>query len=142
MRRALFILFALHALLIPKMGLTQGEWNNWYFGWHAAMKFVSGNPVGVTGSAMPVSAGATSTTVSDSLGNLLFYANGWKIWNRNNVVMPNGSGFMGGNICQQPVFSAPDPGLAQRYYVFMVGDPGGNIGLHYSVVDMSLQGGG
>ena len=59
--------------------------------------------------------------------------------------MPNGSGLIGGNICQQPVFSAPVPGFPTRYYVFMVGDPvnGNNtlIGFHYSVVDMSLQGG-
>ena len=88
------------SFVLPLLSYSQGEWNNWYFGWHAAMKFVSGNPVGVTGSAMPVSSGANSTTVSDSLGNLLFYANGWKIWNRNNVVMPNGSGLMGGNICE------------------------------------------
>ena len=35
--------------------------------------------------------------------------------------------------------------LPTEYYVFMVGDPGNSgdplIGLHYSVVDMSLQGG-
>lgn len=73
----------------PFTGFSQGEWNNWYFGWHAAMKFVSGNPVGITGSALTASAGSTTTTVSDSVGNLLFYANGWKIWNRNNAVMPN-----------------------------------------------------
>jgi len=109
MRRALFILFALNALLIPEMGLTQGEWNNWYFGWHAAMTFNSGDPVGITGSALTASGGSCTTTVSDSAGNLLFYANGWKIWNRNNVVMPNGSGFLGGNLCSQPVFSAPVP---------------------------------
>jgi uncharacterized protein (TIGR02145 family) len=145
MRRALFILFALNALLIPEMGLTQGEWNNWYFGWHAAMTFNSGDPVGITGSALTASGGSCTTTVSDSAGNLLFYANGWKIWNRNNVVMPNGSGFLGGNLCSQPVFSAPVPGFAQQYYVFMVGDPDNSgaplIGLHYSVVDMSLQSG-
>ena len=130
--------------LIPKIGLTQGEWNNWNFGWHAAVKFISGTPVGITGSALTQSAGGTTTTVSDSLANLLFYANGWNIWNRNNVVMPNGNGLIGGNLCQQPVFSTPVPGFPDRYYVFMVGDPGTwdpLTGLHYSVVDMSLQGG-
>lgn len=131
-------------LLLSFLGFSQGEWNNWYFGWYAAMKFDNGTPVGVTGSALTSSGGSCSTTVSDSAGTLLFYANGWKIWNRNNVVMPNGSGLIGGNLCQQPVFSAPVPGYANRYYVFTVGDPSTPdppIGLHYSVVDMSLQGG-
>jgi uncharacterized protein (TIGR02145 family) len=143
MRRVLLIWFVISVLLIPKMGLTQGEFSNWYFGWHAAMKFVSGNPVGLTGSASYASNSST-TTVSDSTGNLLFYANMWTIWNRNNVIMSNGNGLLGGSLCRQPIFSAPVPGFAQRYYVFTVGNSDINgplVGLHYSVVDMSLQGG-
>jgi uncharacterized protein (TIGR02145 family) len=129
----------------PMLIFSQGEWDNWHFGWHAAMKFISGSPQGITGSALTQTAGGTTTTVSDSSGNLLFYANGWNIWNRNNVVMPNGSGIIGGNGCQQPVFSTPVPGFHNRYYIFTVGDVFNNyntlIGLHYSMLDMSLQGG-
>jgi len=132
-------------LSLPFLGFSQGEWNNWIFGKHAGITFNSGSPVPITTVSPLYYAWEQTLTVSDSLGNLLFYANGWKIWNRNNIVMPNGSGLIGGNICQQPVFSAPVPGFPTRYYVFMVGDPvnGNNtlIGFHYSVVDMSLQGG-
>ncbi len=140
----IYVTLIINASLAPKIGVAQGEWNNWYFGWYAAMKFVSGYPVGVIGSALTASAGSTTTTVSDSLGNLLFYANGWSIWNRNNLIMPNGDNLIGGNLCQQPVFSTPVPGFPMRYYVFMVGDPNyanNSVGLHYCIVDMSLQGG-
>jgi hypothetical protein len=139
----LFILFDI--LLVPECGFTQGEWNNWNFGWNAAIKYISGTPVGVTGSALFQSGDGTTTNASDSTGQLLFYANGSTIWNRNNTIMPNGSGIIGGNACQQPVFSLPVPGFPSKYYVFTVGDlmhtTNPLIGLHYSIVDMSLQGG-
>jgi len=137
------VILLVSSVILSLSSYSQGEWNNWYFGWHAAMKFVSGNPVGITGSASYASASST-TTVSDSTGNLLFYANMWTIWNRNNVIMSNGNGLLGGSLCRQPIFSAPVPGFAQRYYVFTVGNSDINgplVGLHYSVVDMSLQGG-
>jgi len=131
-------------LLYPELGYSQGEWNNWCFGVNAQMVFTSGTPQGITGSALYQSAGGTSATVSDSLGNLLFACNGYKVWNRNQVVMPNGNGIVGGNVCQQPVFAVPKPGDPGKYYLFTVGEPGqvGSVtGLHYSVIDMSLQGG-
>lgn len=31
-------------------------------------------------------------SISDSAGNLLFYTNGEKVWNKNHEVMPNGEG--------------------------------------------------
>ena len=131
-------------IMLPLLGFSQGEWNQWCFGGHAAMTFNFGNPQGVLGSALIQSACGTSATVSDSLGNLLFSSNGWKVWNKNNTVMPNGNGILGGNLCQQPVFAVPKPGNRSQYYLFTVGEPdavGFEIGLHYSVIDMSLQGG-
>ena len=130
--------------LISLIGISQGEWNNWCFGSNAAMTFTSGSPIGVTGSALFQSAGGTSVTVSDSVGNLLFSSNGWKVWNKNNMVMPNGNGILGGNFCTQPVFVVPKIGDHNRYYLFTVGEPGSGapiIGLHYSVIDMTLFGG-
>jgi hypothetical protein len=67
-----FLLFAF--LMFPSLCFSQGEWNNWYFGNHAAMTFNFGNPVAVLGSAMLENESVSSTTVSDSLGNLLFYS--------------------------------------------------------------------
>ncbi|MGA3014350.1 MAG: FISUMP domain-containing protein [Bacteroidales bacterium] len=137
----LFILF-----LIPCHSNAQGEWNQWRFGWYAGLTFNSGIPIGVTGSALTLPAG-TSTTVSDSSGNLLFYSNGDEIWNKNDALMPNGTGLLGAdnNPCAQPVFCVPNETNHNQYYLFTVGGTYNNnqtlVGLHYSVVDMSLQGG-
>ena len=133
-------------LLTPFSLIAQGEWNNWYFGWNAAMTFISGSPVGVSGSALTQGAGGTSTSMSDSLGNLLYYSNGYNVWNKNNSMMPNGIGILGGNYCRQPIFSVPKMGNSNQYYIFTVGQPDPIngpplIGLHYSLIDMTLQGG-
>ena len=132
-------------ILLPLLGFSQGEWNNWCFGQNAAMKFIAGSPQAVIGSALIQSAGGTSITVSDSLGNLLFSCNGWKIWDRNNAVMPNGSGILGGNICSQPVFCVPKADNPDQYYLFTVGQPDPFsppiVGLRYSLVDMRLNNG-
>jgi uncharacterized protein (TIGR02145 family) len=132
-------------LLTPFSLIAQGEWNNWYFGWNAAMTFISGNPVDVSGSALTQSGGGTSTSISDSLGNLLYYSNGYNVWNKNNSMMPNGTGILGGNNCRQPIFSVPKMGNSNQYYLFTVGQPAPTsppiIGLNYSLIDMTLQGG-
>ncbi|HEY4787816.1 MAG TPA: PKD domain-containing protein, partial [Bacteroidales bacterium] len=143
MRR--FYNFIFIFLLTPLVLHSQGEWNNWYFGWMAAATFNSGTPVGVSGSAMKVSGCATSNSISDSLGNLLFYTNGFIVYNNNNLMMPNSIGLSGGNICSQPIFSVQMFGNPKQYYLFTVGesDPTSPpiIGLHYSILDMTLQGG-
>lgn len=62
--------------------------NNWYFGANAGLNFNTVPPT-------PPSVGTTSnvdnsSAISDVNGNLLFYTDGMKVWNSNNLVMPNG----------------------------------------------------
>src|ERR1017187_4926253 len=104
--RVLILVF----LFFPLISFSQGEWNNWYFGVNAAITFNSGSPIAIFGSALFQSAGGTSATVSDSAGNLLFYSNGMQVWNKSNLVMPNGSGILGGNVANQQVFAVPKIG--------------------------------
>ena len=68
-------------LLLPFIGFSQGEFNNWYFGNKAGITFNSGLPVVLTDGQMLVK--RASVCVSDSLGNLLFYSDGDQVWNRN-----------------------------------------------------------
>ena len=70
MTRIIFILFLLY--LSPIRISAQGEWNNWYFGWYAAMTFNSGSPVPVLTSAMNESGMSVGASVSDSAGHNLF----------------------------------------------------------------------
>jgi hypothetical protein len=130
-------------IFLPFLGFSQGEWNNWYFGWLAAMTFNFGNPVALNGSVMFQNADAGTVSLSDSLGDLLFYSNGWNgVWNKNNVQMPNSNGLVGGWYGAQTVLAVPKVGDSGKYYLFTVGDVTPPIvGLHYSLIDMSLQGG-
>ena len=86
----------------------QQRFNNWYFGNKAGVTFASGAPVALTNSQMITTEGCAS--ISDASGNLMFYTDGISVWNRNHVVMSNGTGLMGhasstqsGIIVQKPL---------------------------------------
>jgi uncharacterized protein (TIGR02145 family) len=133
-------------LLLPFFGFSQGEFNNWYFGAPpngAAVTFNSGSPVAIPNGVM--SSGGVTVNVSDSSGNLLFFSDGHKVFNRNKNVMPNGLGLFGtssgGN---QGVLAVQKPGNDSLYYIFTVGyynPTGTTYGLLYSIVNMNLDGG-
>jgi uncharacterized protein (TIGR02145 family) len=132
-------------LFLPFLGFSQGEWNNWYFGWFAGITFNSGSPVAFQGNPMPESA-MVGASVSDSLGNILFYSNGMDIYNRNKGIMPNGSGLLGGyGFFTQSVVAVPNLTNQNQYFIFTVGVrpsvTGSIVGLNYSVLDMQLDGG-
>jgi len=116
---------------------SQGEWNKWYCGSHVTIDFNSGIPV-VLG-LQPMVALYTSASVSDSSGNILFYSNGEVVYNQNGFIMPNGSGLMGYE-GSQPVLAVNAIGEDSLYYIFTV-DQYPSTGMHYSVLDMTLDGG-
>lgn len=125
---------------------SQGEFNNWYFGNFAGIDFNSGTPVALTNSAMW--AGSGSISVSDSIGNLLFYSNGFQVYNRFHSLMPTGFGLngTGGSGDLQPIISIKSLVDDSLYYLFTVdyhGYPffGGYNGLQYSLLDMRLDNG-
>ena len=125
--------------LLSLIGFSQKEHSKWYFGWKAALDFTSGFPVSINGSNLISSEGCVS--IADSSGNLLFYSNGVTVWNKNNVVMDNGSGLMGDQSTTQSCFVVKKPGnTAGIYYLFTLGEQGfGSLG--YSTIDMSLAAG-
>lgn len=81
--------------------------------------------------------------MADAFGNLLFYTDGVRLWNKNHQLMVNGSGLMGNPDVTQSVVIVPKPLSRHRYYIFTVDSRNGNTpnALRYSEVDMSLQGG-
>lgn len=143
MVRLLFY-FLTFQLLCAMQGLhAQGQNNNWYFGIQAAVSFNTGVPVSINGSAINTTEGCAS--VSDAAGNLLFYTDGSVVWNRNNQIMNvNNVVLLGNASSTQSAIIVPMPGSSTQYYVFTA-DQGGyggpNLGVHYSIVDMSLNNG-
>src|SRR5688572_18899587 len=118
---------------------AQEEANIWYFGNFLGLDFNSGT-------AVPLNDGQLSTiegvaTISDSNGNLLFYTDGIKIWNKIHQVMPNGTGLQGNASSSQSAIIVPVIGDVTRYYVFTVDQLNGPNGLRYSIVNMTLDGG-
>ena len=118
---------------------AQGQTDIWYFGQNAGVSFASGNPVSITGGQLSTQEGCA--TISDNAGNMLFYTDGITVYNRNHLVMPNGSGLMGGWSSTQSAIIVQKPGSSTIYYIFTTPDQGGAAGLRWSEVDMTLQGG-
>lgn len=118
--------------------------NQWRFGVNQGIDFNAPGPTAVSNSVINTPEGCAS--VADPLnGQLLFYTDGTTVWNRNNVVMQNGTGLTGRSAPLQTSTTAamicPRPGNSQQYYIFTIDRQGSPNGLRYSLVDMSLEGG-
>ena len=83
--------------------------------------------------------------ISDKIGNLISYTNGFNIWNRNHTIMPNGKDVLvaaGSPLIQESII-VPKPGTGNQYFVFTVDAYNGQVasGLYYSIVDLNLDNG-
>lgn len=75
------------------------------------------------------------SAISDSSGNLLFYTDGTRVWDKNDVLMPNGAGLNGNSSSTQSALIVPCD--CEKYFVFTT-DAAENQyakGLQYSVVN-------
>jgi hypothetical protein len=145
MKKLIAILFTFHLSLFTLFAQKEIKrtWN-WYFGNYAGLNFSSGAPVAITNAAMVADDGGVAS-ISDTSGNLLFYTNGQSVWNKNNVIMPNGTGIGAQPYLNQNVIIVPQPMNDSIYYIFTdslygytANYPGG---FKYSTVNMNLNGG-
>ena len=120
---------------------SQGEANIWYFGENAGLDFNSGSPVPLLDGQINTIEGCA--VLSNNLGQLLFYTDGSTLYNRNHVVMQNGSGLLGHTSSTQSATIVPMPGNPNLFYVFTLDAFGltTSKGLRYSIIDLSLDGG-
>ena len=137
------ILISFWVLFHPFLLFSQGEWNLWYFGDHTGLDFNLGVPFVLSNNAMY--ALGTTSSVADSMGNLLFYSDGIYVYNRSHILMPNGSWLFGyGYPFGQGVFAVQMINYDSIYYLFTLDahlypDPDPFHGLRYSVIDMRLD---
>lgn len=130
--RYIVILFCLQVLLLP----SQNETNNWHFGKYCGLNFSTNPPTILNNSAYySQSAGAT---LSDTAGNLLFYASGSTVWNKSNAVMANGILQPSAGNTQQPII-VKQPGNNNNYFIFYFRNL--NWEWKYAEVDISLAAG-
>lgn len=97
---------------------AQNETNYWYFGNNGGMNFSYGEFEVLYDGAMQTVAGCT--TASDRDGNLLFYSNGQKVWNRNHQVMENGDGLSGEEGGIQNSIVIPKLNDPNTFYLFYI----------------------
>lgn len=123
-------------IILSQLSLfAQRSADNWYFGVNATLRFPGASVV--SGSVLNTTEGCSS--ISNSSGALQFYTNGVSVWNRNNALMPNGTGLLGGISSTQSALIVPLPGNPNVYYIFTVAEDGGANGFRYSIVDMTLN---
>ena len=130
----------LSLFFISAAAYSQHEADNWYFGNNAGITFSTNPPSFLPGSVMNTYEGSAS--VSDTVGNLLFYTNGLGVWARDHTMMPNGSGLGGGLSSTQSALATQDPGNDSLYYLFTPPEqfnPGGSF--CYSIINMTLNNG-
>ncbi len=117
---------------------TPADW--WYFGDNAGVHFTQTGPIAVGDGQILTDEGCSS--ISDQQGNLLFYTDGQLVYDKLHALMPNGSGLFGATSSAHSSVVIPRPGSSTEYYIFTV-DAGGaiGVGIHYSKVDLTLNGG-
>ncbi len=135
-------IFFIIAVFISNYGFSQKEYHNWYFGVHCGLTFNNGYPE-------PLPEGNNmrdGASISDSLGNLLFYTDTRVVYDRLNRPIPNGVGLYGNSPITQGTIIVKLPSSNHLYYLFNVypisnfdSIPGS--GFHYSVIDMNLNNG-
>jgi len=119
---------------------AQNEGNIWYFGENAGLDFNGGTPIALTDGMLNTFEGCA--TISDNNGDLLFYTEGMVVYNKNHVLMPNGSGLLGHSSSTQSSIIVKKPASSTIYYIFTVdGSTGNGGGLNYSEIDITLDGG-
>ncbi len=73
-------------IFLPLVTIAQKQDNNWYFGDSLIMTF---SDTGIVTMQAQGKCHETSVSISDSVGNLLFYSDGYYVWNKNHVIMSN-----------------------------------------------------
>jgi hypothetical protein len=120
----------------------QSYGNIWHFANNVGLDFNGCTPVVITGSNTSFT-GEGSSTICDASGQLLFYTNSDKVWNKNHNVMPNGNIFNTFGTLSQ-VIIVPKPSSTSLYYIITTPVQGGISSpntLQYHVVDMTLNSG-
>lgn len=149
MRRTIYS--SLLLILFFSVQLYSAQWvtkskfaNNWFFGKGTGLTFNTPDSIPVTFQAK-VGFIAGQVSMSDKAGNLLFFADMYKVYDRNQEPMPNG--FL--NMVQLPyhfynygdkMYSFPMPGNPNKYYIFYKNERYKNK-ICYAIVDMTLRDG-
>jgi gliding motility-associated-like protein len=127
-------------LLVSITCFSQKEASKWLFGEKVGLQFLNlTDPPLVLRGELNTLEGCAS--IADSNGNLLFYSDGSTVWDKNDDIMPNGTGLLGDESSTQSAIIIPKPLDPDIYYLFTVGSTIVPSGYNYYTIDLSLNGG-
>jgi gliding motility-associated-like protein len=132
--------------LVTDCPRSQKQADIWYFGDKAGIDFRSGTAVSLTNENVMTSY-KSSAVISDSLGNLLFFTDGKKVWNHNFGLMPSAYALDGDLGVTQPAIIIPVPLNNDKYFIFTIdivtyktNSTFTTSGLRYTMIDMTMSG--
>ncbi len=118
--------------------LAQNEANIWYFGKHCGLDFNSGTPE-VLYDGQTIYSSISAATISDSLGNVLFYTDWLNVYTKNEVML-NGTDMVCPGESGRAFVQWPEQ--EKKYYIFTAAKPAEpDRGFYYSVVDYNENNG-
>ena len=124
-------------ILVALPGLSQQKQGNiWMFGPATGLDFNNTPPDYILADHLYMH--FSSASIADKDGQLLFYTNGLEVYDKNYLPMPGGIQLLGSHVHAGSAVIIPKPGDENIFYVFTA-DRWRE--LHYSVIDMRLNGG-
>jgi len=139
-----YTILLIHLLLcLVIVGQPNKRTNIWYFSDHVGLDFNSGDPAEDLEGTVFEPYDGSSTVMSDTNGNLLFYCDHSYIRNKDHLPMKNDFGYSQITLAYQGTIAIPKPGNENQYYVFMTSTSRLPTGppLFYYCIDMSLDNG-
>ena len=140
--------------------MGQKEYNQWINGFGSGIDFNHNPPIPVTYPTGDFWIWRTDASICDTTGKLMFYTNGFRIFNRDYQIMQNGDSLNLGDYLTwgydalyipDGAVIIPYPGSSSKYFLFHTNADLLNISpygellvgtkLYYDVIDMSLDSG-
>jgi gliding motility-associated-like protein len=125
------------------------QFNNWVFLNNNGLTFNTNPPSFFGGGQITNNPGWYScASISNANGQLLFYSDGVRVWNKNNQLMPNGTGLLGDEGAINTALIIPFINDSNKYYLFTANglalylpNSQSTLPYSYSIIDMQLNGG-
>lgn len=135
----LCLLFGI-SLLLPHISMGQKEAAIWYFGFYAGLDFNFSPPKAIQSPNISTHEGCSS--VSNDVGNLLFYTDGRTVWNKQHTLMENGNDLRGDASSTHSSVVVKKPLSDTEYYIITSDDYlANNLGVNYSTIDLTYNNG-
>lgn len=131
-------------ILCSAVLMGQGCDVNWCFSDSAGINFNGYSPTYFYSSFTPSNnqlVNEATASISDLEGSLLFYSNGYMVWNKNNDTLSNSTGLLSNNSVTQGVLIIPKPQNDSLYYIFYFDLNVPDYGFYYSLINMNLDNG-